>query len=210
MKNNLIYGFIAVILLLSCNNKPQLTGVPDYHAQEYKKDSVALREVFKNKVSVVNMWFTICTPCLKEIPFLTQVYNNYKGNPDFAFYSVAANTSNELDQFLDPDQDSTNIHRKAFLSYNLQDVPYPILIGTRVDRKMTKTLSNGVEGMSVEHTDRESMDEITRYFKSNSYPTTLIFDKNGKEVFRESGFNLNKAESYKQKLMSTIDSCLAL
>lgn len=206
MKPLFMISVLAVLIVLACNSKERLTAVPDYHVLEYRKDSVALREVFNNKVSVVNTWFTFCTPCLKEMPFLAEVYNKYQGRDDFAFYSIAANTSNELDQFLNPTEDSTNIHRRAFLSFGLKDIPYPILVGTRIDRKMTKTAN----GISIEHSDRECMDEITRHFKSNVYPTTLIFDKDGKEVFREAGFPLNKSEMYKRKVVRTIDSCLAL
>lgn len=200
---------LSVLFFMACNHKKTLSAVPDYRAPEYKKDTIALREAVNGKVAVVNLWFTTCIPCLKEIPFLVSVYDTYSINPNFAFYSVAANTTSELGQFLDPATDSTNIYRRTFLRYNLPTITYPILVGTAINRQIKKG-ADATAATAYSKTDRESMDEITRQFKSNVYPTTLVFDKNGKEVFRESGFALTKAERYKQKLMRTIDSCLAL
>lgn len=52
------------------------------------------------KVIVLNFWFIGCPPCRAEIPELTEMANNYKGNPDVVFIAVALDESYDLKDFL--------------------------------------------------------------------------------------------------------------
>ena len=42
----------------------------------------------QGKVVVLNFWFVGCKPCLKEIPELNKVYEEFGKNPDVVFVSI--------------------------------------------------------------------------------------------------------------------------
>lgn len=55
--------------------------------------------------------------------------------------------------------------------------------------------------------DNKRMKELVAAFKSNAFPTTIIYNKEGKEAYRVSGFG-QKPETYKKLLAKKIDSLL--
>lgn len=194
--------YFLLLIFSSCNqNKSQ---VPDFKAKVLYNDSVNLKEDFKNKVSIVNTWFIGCHPCMQEMPTLNVVFNKYKSNKSFSFYSVAANTEFELQQFFDSKLDSSNVFRNIFLNYNLKNIDYPILIANSQNGKVTK-IDNG--NLFLAYSEKE-MNRLTKYFKSNSYPTTILYNKEGIEVYRKFVFNNKKPEEFKKSLEFKIDSLL--
>ncbi|MBK8627467.1 MAG: TlpA family protein disulfide reductase [Saprospiraceae bacterium] len=44
---------------------------------------------FIGKVIYIDIWATWCGPCLRELPFLEKLQENYKGNNDIAFVSIS-------------------------------------------------------------------------------------------------------------------------
>jgi thiol-disulfide isomerase/thioredoxin len=83
------------------------------------------RESFKDKVVVLDFWFTQCTPCQESFPLLNRVYQRYKDAENVMFLAVNADDSSlsnqavletmknwgsELPLARDPNQDI----RKAF------------------------------------------------------------------------------------------------
>lgn len=63
-----------------------ITGVevgntaPDYVAVDLATgDSVSLRERYRGKVTLVNIWATWCAPCREEMPAMQAVYDSLKG-----------------------------------------------------------------------------------------------------------------------------------
>jgi thiol-disulfide isomerase/thioredoxin len=58
--------------------------VPSFNAysitnQFYSEDSL------KNKVTLINLWFEACAPCIAEMGALNDLYSKYKSNTDFRF-----------------------------------------------------------------------------------------------------------------------------
>lgn len=45
-------------------------------------------------------WFTNCAPCLKEIPELNEIVNQYQSNSDVVFVAIALDEENVLKNFL--------------------------------------------------------------------------------------------------------------
>jgi thiol-disulfide isomerase/thioredoxin len=54
----------------------------------------------KGKVVYLNVWFTGCAPCVKEIPELNAIHAKHVKNPDLVMLSLATNSSAELAEFL--------------------------------------------------------------------------------------------------------------
>ena len=50
---------------------------PDFHAIDLATgDSVSLRERYRGKVTLVNIWATWCVPCRVEMPAMEQLYDS--------------------------------------------------------------------------------------------------------------------------------------
>jgi peroxiredoxin len=82
------WGFVGVVLLGLGAGAAVLTRVgrevapvavgasaPDFRALDLATgDSTSLREKYKGKVTLVNIWATWCVPCKVEMPAMEQVY----------------------------------------------------------------------------------------------------------------------------------------
>jgi cytochrome c biogenesis protein CcmG, thiol:disulfide interchange protein DsbE len=62
---------------------------PDFHAIDLATgDSVSLRERYRGKVTLVNIWATWCAPCRVEMPSMQRVYDSL-GPQGFAIAAVS-------------------------------------------------------------------------------------------------------------------------
>ena len=53
--------------------------VPDYHVKRaVTGDTIGLRTAYAGQVTLINIWATWCAPCLREMPSLEQLYQEYK------------------------------------------------------------------------------------------------------------------------------------
>lgn len=72
---------------------------PDFHASTLDETYIQLSDL-KGKVVVLNFWFTTCLPCLKEIPELNKLVDQY--DPDeVVFIGLARDSKDKLNQFFD-------------------------------------------------------------------------------------------------------------
>lgn len=56
------------------------------------------REAFKDKVVVLDFWFTECTPCRESFPLVNKVYQKYKDSEKVVFLAVNADPDTLSDQ----------------------------------------------------------------------------------------------------------------
>ncbi|MBK7561559.1 MAG: TlpA family protein disulfide reductase [Chitinophagaceae bacterium] len=54
----------------------------------------------KGKVLVINFWFTTCPPCKAERPYLNQIVDDYKTDPNVVFIAVALDQKEQLSPYL--------------------------------------------------------------------------------------------------------------
>jgi thiol-disulfide isomerase/thioredoxin len=54
----------------------------------------------KGKVLVINFWFTTCPPCKAERPYLNQIVDDYKPDPNVVFIAVALDQKEQLSPYL--------------------------------------------------------------------------------------------------------------
>lgn len=50
----------------------------------------------KNKIVVLDFWATWCVPCMKEMPYVQNAYNKFKGRDDVVFMIINSGSKNSL------------------------------------------------------------------------------------------------------------------
>lgn len=197
MIRNVSAILIAVFSFCSCSRKVNTTDVPDIKGKLLNGDSVSLRTIAKDKLTVVNVWGIFCGPCMKELPILQDIYEKYKNHKGFAFITIAMDNETELNRFLNA-TDTTDMYRKMFLYSKLGHFSLPTL----------SCLPHGYTHIYGGYAIVQDLIEcrtINRMIKSNAIPTTLIYNPSGNLVFKQIGsFDNDKL------LTHEIDSLLSL
>ncbi|MDP4285290.1 MAG: TlpA disulfide reductase family protein [Bacteroidota bacterium] len=197
MFRNVSALLIAVFSFCCCSHKVNTTDVPDIKGKLLNGDSVALRTIAKDKLTVVNVWGIFCGPCMKELPILQSVYEKYRNHKGFDFITIAMDNETELNRFLNT-TDTTDPYRKMFVHSNLGHFSLPTL----------SVLPHGythIYGGYAFFQDSTECRTINRMIKSNAVPTTLIYNPKGNLVFKQIGSFDND-----QLLTHEIDSLLSL
>ena len=70
----------------------------DFKFTSLDKQVLDLKKL-KGKIIVINFWFTYCGPCIKEMPFLTELVAANKENP-VAFIAPAPENETQIRKFL--------------------------------------------------------------------------------------------------------------
>jgi thiol-disulfide isomerase/thioredoxin len=157
----------------------QHSDIPDIQGKRLGGDSISLKTIAKNKLTLVNVWGIFCGPCIKELPLLHQVYDKYKNTENFEFISIAMDSEKEFIQFLNP-SDTANHYRKMFLLSKIDSFYLPTLA----------CLPNGYTykygGYAIIKDSTECW-SIQKQIGSTAIPTTLIYDKSGALVFKQIG-----------------------
>lgn len=74
-------------------------AVPDEKFTTIDGDQLSFEQL-KGKVIVVNVWFTTCAPCLKEMPELNELVEEYKSNDKVVFLSFSTDNKQTIERFL--------------------------------------------------------------------------------------------------------------
>lgn len=72
---------------------------PDFSVVSINGDDFIL-SALKGKVVVLNFWFTTCLPCLKEIPYLNELTEEYD-HDEVVFIALARDDHDKLQSFFD-------------------------------------------------------------------------------------------------------------
>ncbi len=120
-------------------NKPfpkfQLTD--NFHKLKTNQD-------FKGQVTVINLWFTNCRPCITEIPYLNYLKDQYQD--DVRFIAITFDTADMVNTFLERKAFSFDhlVDAAYFLNEDLKNNAYPKII--LVDKKgIVRFAENGVQ-----------------------------------------------------------------
>jgi len=197
MIRNICVFLIALFSFRCSSRKVEITDVPDIKGKLLNSDSVRLRSIAKNKLTVVNVWGIFCGPCMKELPIIQNVYEKYNNHKGFAFITIAMDNEKELNRFLNA-PDTTDPYRKMFLYSGIKHFSLPTLA----------YLPNGYTHMYGGYAivkDLLKFRTLARMINSNAVPTTLIYNSTGKLVFKQIGSFDND-----QLLKHEIDSLLSL
>ena len=69
---------------------PELNGITDL------KGNKITPQMMKGKIVVLDFWATWCVPCMQEMPYLQNVYDKYKDNPNVMFMVVNTGANNTI------------------------------------------------------------------------------------------------------------------
>lgn len=67
--------------------------LPNFSLLSTRGDTLQSKELFDNKVVVIDFWTIHCKPCREALPMLQELHRSYASNPSVAIYSV--NTGRE-------------------------------------------------------------------------------------------------------------------
>jgi len=75
------------------------TSLPDFNFIDLQ-GNVFTKETTKGKILVLKCWYIGCQACVKEMPDLNDMVNQYKDHKDILFVSLAFDSKDELTAFL--------------------------------------------------------------------------------------------------------------
>ncbi len=102
----------------------------------------------KNKVVVINFWFTLCKPCLYEIPAMNEMAAAYASREDVLFLAPGWEKKDLIDKFIEKQKMSFVVFAEAFsLIDALKIRAYPTTIVVGKDGKITASYSGGLIGI---------------------------------------------------------------
>lgn len=77
-----------------------LEYAPNFTTKDLAGNTISL-EKLKEKVVVMNFWFTHCQPCIEEIPELNTLVEKYKNKEDIVFIAITHDPAPRVIRFLD-------------------------------------------------------------------------------------------------------------
>lgn len=79
------------------STKPEMASV-GFDYENHAGGKTALKDL-KGKLVYIEIWATWCGPCIKEMPSLTKLIEEYKDNKDIVFVSISIDAKNEYDKW---------------------------------------------------------------------------------------------------------------
>ncbi len=86
-------------LFHSFQKYPTTQYLPPFTVLGPKGELVNIKDSFKGKFVILNVWATWCKPCVKELPELRRLQEAY-GNGEYRVVAVSVNAQKEMDDIL--------------------------------------------------------------------------------------------------------------
>jgi len=183
-------------------NKIAPGDLPDVAVYDVNGVHTTLRQLAKNKVLFIDCWFIPCPPCFVEMGALHKIYARFASHKGLCFITICMTDSAQVKAFIR--QDTV---MKAYVSQyqyfsNLPAFTLPVYFLPGCSSKVplgTKVLSHFAPD------DKSKCPDAI--FSFQGYPTSMVFNKQGKQVFKETGFG--KLEEYEQRLTKALQDALS-
>ena len=137
-------------------NKP----LPDFQLQDLA-NSVKSKESYNDKITLINLWFTSCPPCIAEIPYLNDLKKQYEDRVNFV--AITFENKDKIETFLNkkPFDFEHLVDGSSYLKQDLKTNTYPKLVF--IDKKGTvRFVENAVLGQG-----RGPSSEVTEILKEH-------------------------------------------
>lgn len=157
----------------STQQTTQTTDAPtafDFTAKDVDGNDVKLSD-FKGKKIYINVWASWCGPCIKEIPELEKVYQEFKNKEDFVFLSITSPSDASFNNLNAADESKKTILAKA----EELGVNYPVLF--------------------------DYQDQFLKNYSIRAFPTHIFINSDGTILANVPGmFNEKTLKTYLEQL----------
>lgn len=155
MRKLLIISFLLVGLI-SCQPRKD-TFISKIKLADLKGETLD-KEQFKNKIFILNLWATWCTPCIREMPDLVRMQNELPG--DFVLLLASDESLEKIQQFTErrPFDLTFAQIRTSVESLGVYSLPTTFIIGK--DGQLLETLVG-----AREWDNPEQIEQLKTYLK---------------------------------------------
>ena len=201
----LILRFLLLLFFGAEAQNQKKTGpsdLPDVQVYDVNGVHISLRQLAKNKVLFIDCWFIPCPPCFIEMGALHKVYASFAGNKDLCFITICMTDSAQVKAFIRQDTVMKAYVGQYQYFSGLTGFTLPVYFMPGCSSKVpigTKVLSH------FDPDDKSKCPDAV--FSFRGYPTSMVFNKAGKQVFNETGFG--KLEEYEQRLIKALNDALS-
>ncbi len=123
-----------------------------FKLQNDNNETLSFSRPLKNKITLIDFWATWCGPCLKEMPFLADLYVKYH---DAGFEIISISTDKSYERWLKSVKTGNyswiqlidNSNEQLANHYGIDQIPYNILL----DENM-KVIAENLHGQELEAT----------------------------------------------------------
>ncbi len=198
---------LLLLLFLSVRSQNQkkieVSTLPNVAVYDSNGLQTTLRQLAKNKVLFIDCWFIPCPPCFVEMGALHKVYAQYANNKNLCFITICMTDSAQVKAFIRQDTVmKAYVNQYQYFS-GLKEFKLPVYFMPGCNSKVplgTKVLSHFAPN------DRSKCPDVI--FAFQAYPTSMVFDKQGKQVFKETGFD--NLDQYEQRLTKALNDALSV
>jgi len=181
--------------------KAEVSTLPDIDVYDINGVHTTLHQLAKNKVLFIDCWFIPCPPCFLAMGPLHKIYAQYVNNKNLCFITICMTDSAQVKKFINQDTSmKTAVSQYQFFS-NLNAFKLPVYF---MPGCSSKVLGSKIIGHSTPD-DRSNCPDVV--FSFSGYPTCMIFNKQGKQVFKETA--IQSAEQYEQHVTKALSDALA-
>ena len=174
-------------------------------------DSIMLGQLIKGKTALINFWFIPCGPCFAEMPMLQKIYTRFKSDTNFIFLSISKSSPEAVRQFLTKTESDTSLYRYFKNEVHLDTLAFPILSVEKCQDIILGVFKNSRgSGYSLKMKSMPTDIEYNpaSFFNFKAYPTNMILSKEGKILFKRTGFNKGLENNIEKEMIATIEEAL--
>ncbi len=138
--------------------------LPEFQLKDLDGNTVT-SESLKGKVTFINLWFTSCPPCIKEIPQLASLKKKYGDKVNFV--AITFNSSYKVKAFLDKHKEFNYTHlvdAREYLYDTLDNKSFPKNIILNKENKLIY-IDNGIP-VSETKVESKAINEIENLIDS--------------------------------------------
>lgn len=102
-------------------------NLPEFNLKNLKSDKISSNNL-KGKVTFINLWFTNCFPCVKEIPLLNILQKKFEN--EVRFLAITFDSKEKVKGFLKKKDFNYEhlVNAKSYLKNDLGNIAYPKII----------------------------------------------------------------------------------
>ncbi|QEM12778.1 TlpA family protein disulfide reductase [Mucilaginibacter rubeus] len=186
------YSLFAFLILFGfiCHAQTKtIKSVPDIEVYDISGKHTTLKQLGKNKVLFIDCWFVPCPPCFREMGMLHKLYAKYKDNKNFCFITLCQTDSGIVKRFIAQDKSIDNFVRMYKDFSKRQDFKLPVYFIPGCNEKIY------TGKVIAKYTPDDKTKCPDRQFGFRGYPTVIIFNKQGKLIFKKTGYGDNEDEN---------------